>query len=60
MLKEIKSKALPKQLRRFKCNICGKTTYARNTRDIDIECCGWKVSGKGTDKFLKEEQVKYV
>lgn len=57
MLKEIRSKALPKQLRRFKCTICGKTLYARNTKDIELECCGWVASGKGTDKFLKEERI---
>ena len=51
MLQEIKSKALPKHLRRFKCGVCGKTIYARDTQDIEIECCGTILSGKGTDTF---------
>lgn len=67
MLKEVKAKVLPRRLREIHCDICGRihfvpryfiVKYERIERDVDVECCGWKITGKGYDKELKVEQCQ--
>lgn len=66
MLKEIKTKVLPRRMREVHCDTCGRkyfapryrlSGYERVENDISIECCGWKMYGKGYDKELKICQV---
>ena len=62
MLKEIIQRRLPQRMRQIKCDVCGKIHYTarynlrgyeRVENDINIECCGWRIYGKGYDKELK-------
>ena len=69
MLKEVKGKVLPRRLREIHCNTCGRVHFtprdcvhgcggSRKERDIEVECCGWKMYGKGYDKELKVKQCQ--
>jgi hypothetical protein len=68
MLKEQEIKVLPQRLRKIVCDICGRVHFApryysigqgypRSESTINVECCGWKMYGKGYDKELKTCQI---
>ena len=61
MLYEIKIRKLPQRIRKIRCDNCGRTHYVpryklsgydRVENEINVECCGWKMYGKGYDKEL--------